>query len=327
MAAAFSIPPLLAQQRPPDRRLERLDRWLDSKDPSSRVDAVQELAALQKPEAVPLLLRALRDSEVEVRGAAAWGLRNCTDSRVVPALRGALNDDDDRVRAAAVWALSHVGGKAVLPDVVRLATNDASGVVRFRAVWGLGIIRDKSALPVVINALGDYNTSVRERSALLALEALADNTIAQRVLRQTNNVLPATRRIVMYLLARYGDQSVVLALKRGLTDPDQLVRAEAALSLGKLKAQAGLTDLPPLLNDPDEHVRGSAAYSLGLIGDKSAMGALRPALEDKSAFVRAVAAESLQQLGDKTVKPPEGFKAAELFTFPIYKPEHKELYE
>jgi hypothetical protein len=31
-------------------------------------------------------------------------------------------------------------------------------------------------------------------------------------------------------------------------------------------------------------------------------------------------------LGDKTAKPPEGFKAAELFTFPIYSPEQKDLY-
>jgi hypothetical protein len=48
--------------------------------------------------------------------------------------------------------------------------------------------------------------------------------------------------------------------------------------------------------------------------------------QDNSAFVRAVAAESLQKLGDKTAKPPEGFNAAELFTFPIYSPEQKDLY-
>jgi HEAT repeat protein len=287
---------------------------------------VLELAALQKPAAVPLLVRALKDPEVEVRAATAWGLLNYNDARVAAGLRETLNDDDDRVRASAVWALSHIGGKAVLPDVVRLATNDASGVVRFRAVWGLALIRDKSALPIVINALGDYNTSVRERSALIALEALADNTVVSRVLTQTNNVLPATRRVVMYLLARYGDKSVVPALKQALTDPDQLVRAEAALSLGKLKARDALANLLPLLADPDEHIRGSVAHAVGLIGDKSAIEALRPALEDKSAFVRAVAAESLQKLGDKTVKPPAGFKAAELFTFPIYKPEHEELY-
>jgi hypothetical protein len=31
-------------------------------------------------------------------------------------------------------------------------------------------------------------------------------------------------------------------------------------------------------------------------------------------------------LGDRSVKPPEGFKSSELFTFPIYSPEQKDLY-
>ena len=43
-------------------------------------------------------------------------------------------------------------------------------------------------------------------------------------------------------------------------------------------------------------------------------------------FVRAIASESLNRLGDKSVQPPEGFKASELFTYPIHSPEHEELY-
>ena len=73
-------------------------------------------------------------------------------------------------------------------------------------------------------------------------------------------------------------------------------------------------------------MRGSTAYAIGLMGDPSGVTLLRSLSEDNSAFVRAVAAESLQKLGDKTIRPPEGFKAAELFTFPIYSPEQKDLY-
>ena len=292
-----------------------------------RSDAVAELSTLHHPECVPLLLQALKDSSVNVRNRAAWSLQNFRDPRIAPALRALLNDEDDRVRASAVWSLSHVDGKAVLGDVVRLARTDASGNVRFRAVWGLALIKDKSALPVVVEALGDYNTSVRERAALIALEALADNTIASRVLTQTNNVLPATRRVVMYLLARYGNESVVPALQNGLKDSDALVRGEAALSLGKLHTRKGEPALIAALSDPDEHVRGASAYAIGLIADKSAMTALRRLLNDETAVVRAIAAESLQRLGDETVSPPEGFKAVDLYTFPIYSPEHKKLYE
>jgi HEAT repeat protein len=158
-----------------NKKFERLARWLKSPDESVRVDAIQELTSGHDPAAIPLILQCLQDTNVSVRGAAAWGLLLSRGPQVVSALRPVLNDEDDRVRAAAVWSLSHAGGRAVLPDVIRLATNDASGVVRFRAVWGLAFCGDKSTLPIIVNALGDYNNAVRERSALLALDALATN--------------------------------------------------------------------------------------------------------------------------------------------------------
>jgi HEAT repeat protein len=222
--------------------------------------------------------------------------------------------------------LSQIGGKEVLPEVVKLAREDPSGIVRFRAVWGLAHIGDRSALPVAVEALGDENVSVRQRAALLALEALQDGSVAARLLKAATHPQADTRRLVMYLLARYGNASVVPSLTAALQDADALVRAEAALSLGKLRARAALDKLLPALKDPDEHVRGSAAYAVGLIGGGPAGEALRPLLKDESAFVRAVAAESLQRLGDKTVKPPDGFRAADLFTYPIYSPEHANLY-
>jgi HEAT repeat protein len=104
------------------------------------------------------------------------------------------------------------------------------------------------------------------------------------------------------------------------------VRGEAAISLGKLRARKSLPTLQPALQDPDDHVRGSAAYGIGLMGDPAVVPLLRPLLHDNSAFVRAVTADSLQTLGDRTAKPPEGFKSSELFTFPIYSHEQKDLY-
>lgn len=310
------------------QELARLAKWLQSPDESEREDAIRELSNLRTRDAFSLMAHGLQDTNASIRASAAWSLVLAPPTPdTINALRKVLADDNDRVRASAVWTLAHIGGKAVLPDVVRLATNDASGIVRFRAVWGLAFIRDKSALPIAIYALGDYNNSVRERSALLAIDALADrSTVIPLLLTQTNNVLPATRRVVMYLLAKYGDATVVPALTAGLKDPDALVRGEAAISLGKLRARKALGALQPVLQDPDDHVRGSTAYGLGLMGDPAGMALLRPLLKDDSAFVRAVAADSLQTLGDRTAKPPEGFKSSELFTFPIFSPEQKDLY-
>ncbi|MEI6082834.1 MAG: HEAT repeat domain-containing protein [Verrucomicrobiota bacterium] len=316
---------LLAQE--PESRLDRLTRWLRSPRASIREEAVTELDTVPINSALPLLLSALSDSSTVVRAAAASSLARTADKRAVPALRPLLKDDDEHVRAAAVWALCHTAGKAILPDVLSMCLDDASGIVRFRAVWGLAFIGDKSALPVAVAALGDYNTAVRERSALLALDVLADGTIGDRLVKQAKNIFPPTRRIVMYLFTRYGDaKQAGLALQAGLKDGEPLVRAEAALALGRRHAKNVVPFLLPALQDDDDHVRGAAAHALGLLGEPSSREALRPLLQDEAAFVRAVAAESLQQLGDQTIKPPAGFRAADLFTYPIYSPENAQRY-
>jgi HEAT repeat protein len=318
----------IAQEIPsqPTSTLESLNERLKSGDENVRLEAVTEIAATQPRGSFSLLFQVLKDPSPHVRRKVVEAFTSFKGDRAVDGLRRMRNDEDAIVRGAVAWSLSRIGGKEVLPDIIELAQKDPAAIVRFRAVWGLAIIGDKSALPVAIDALGDPNNSVRERAALLALEALNDGSIPKRLLEKTSHPHLGTRRLVMYLLARYGDESAVPALKEGLKDVDTLVRAEAALSLGKLRAHGALDALVPLLYETDEHVRGAAAYAIGLIGDNSATPLLRPLLEDKNAFVRAVAAESLQRLGDKTASPPEGFHAAEIFTFPIHSPEHRDLY-
>lgn len=314
------------QQPASDRRLQRVERWLDSPDASLRVQAVRELAALERPESKDLLLRALRDSHSEVRGVAAWSLKAYRDPAVVAVLRGVLRDENDRVRAAAAWALSSIGDKSVLPEIMKMAQEDPAPVARFRAVWGLAFFRDRTALPVAIRALTDINTSVRERAALLALEALRDPTVPERLRALANHPYTDTRRIVMYLLAKYPARENIPVLQTALEDPEPVVRGEAALSLGKIKSGSSRDKLIATLRDDDDHVRGAAAYALGLIGDKASLPALQQIPSDESAFVRALAAESRNRLGDTTVKPPAGFRGAELFTYPVHSPEHTHLY-
>jgi len=54
--------------------------------------------------------------------------------------------------------------------------------------------------------------------------------------------------------------------------------------------------------------------------------ALVALLKDDAPFVRATAAESLQLLGDRTAQPPAGFRAVELFSYPLHNPDTKDLY-
>ncbi|MCS7049914.1 MAG: HEAT repeat domain-containing protein [Verrucomicrobiae bacterium] len=330
-ALTVYLPPAFAQR--PDsqqRKLERIQRWVASKDAALREQAIREAAlSLPPDQARPILLQALKDPAPQVRAVAAWQLKDHRVPGVAEALLSLLQDENDRVRAAAVWALSGNAGRRYLKQIMQLSREDPSGVVRFRAVWGLGLIGDRTALPVVIEALGDYNNAVRDRAAVIALETLADPKIVSHLLTQTNNVLPASRRIVMYLLGKYGERdrsAAIAALLEGLRDPDARVRGQAALALGALKARQACNALEEASRDSDDHVRGAATHALGLIGDATALPAVRARLNDEAAFVRAIAAEALNRLGDHTVQPPEEFRAEELFTYPIHTPEHQDLF-
>lgn len=310
----------VAAEQPSADQLARLERWLRDRDETIRLDAVQELAKVRSTAAGELLVGALADSSPAIRATAAWALGGYRGRAVIAALRARLRDDHDRVRASAVWALCHAGDRAGLAAIIAIARDDPSGNARFRAVWGLGILGDRQALPVAIQALADPNVSVRERAAVNAIAALADHTVPGRLVKMANHPQAATRRLVMYLLSRYPSREALPVLAAAMRDADATVRGEAALTAGRLRGHSLLANVTTCLADPDDHVRGSAAYAAGLIGHRSVIPRLRELLDDEAAFVRAIAAESLQRLGEHSATPPEGFRAEELFTYPMFSP-------
>ena len=91
-------------------------------------------------------------------------------------------------------------------------------------------------------------------------------------------------------------------------DENELVRHEAAFSLGQMCLSSGI---PPLveatLNDPSMFVRHEAAIALGVIGSKEAKNALEKALIDpeKSVVESAVVALSNIQFMENLSKNKE----------------------
>lgn len=76
-------------------------------------------------------------------------------------------------------------------------------------------------------------------------------------------------------------------------------RADAARSLGDLKAKEAITCLASALKDPEEDVRWNASYSLQEISPDAneAIPALKEALKDSSGHVRLNAATALHKMG------------------------------
>lgn len=98
------------------------------------------------------------------------------------------------------------------------------------------------------------------------------------------------------VLADFGGEDKIPHVAKVLKfDENELVRHEAAFSLGQMCLSSGISPLvDATLNDPSMFVRHEAAIALGVIGSKEAKNALEKALNDpeKSVVESAVVALS-----------------------------------
>jgi len=93
------------------------------------------------------------------------------------------------------------------------------------------------------------------------------------------------------------------ALMAALDDAESLVRSHATAALGLLGYRPAAWTIGELLeNDPDAIVRADAAETLGDIGDAGSPSALEAALDDPDEPVRGYAASSLGLLGGPRAK-------------------------
>ncbi|MCT7979578.1 HEAT repeat domain-containing protein [Laspinema olomoucense] len=167
---------------------------------ANRREAVKGLRQIGTP-AVPLLITALQDADVGVRGGAAFALGSMgSDAEsAIPSLIAALNDSAESVRLDAAVALRRIG----TPAVEALATALQHPEIEVRrgaafALAGIGATAEPAIAPL-INALQDPDERLAWNAAV-ALRAIGS---------------PA-----------------VPALKEALTDENPQVRSSAAFALG-----------------------------------------------------------------------------------------------
>lgn len=100
------------------------------------------------------------------------------------------------------------------------------------------------------------------------------------------------------ILVDMGGEDVVPHISSVLkNDSNELVRHEAAFSLGQMCLRSGIKPLEDATrNDPSLFVRHEAAVALGVIGSQDAKDTLQKALDDTSEQVRDSAVVALSNL-------------------------------
>ncbi len=256
--------------------------------------------------AVPALIAALKDENVEVRRAAARSLPNLRDRRAVPALIEALKDSDAEVRMSAADGLGEFSDARAVPGLAALL-KDGSKDVRRAALSALHEFADQVPDETVLAALNDADTEVRQAALNLASNRLSsrdpdgDRPADPRYVTAFSRLLadadPDVRSQAASALGQARLKEAPQALLLAAKDKNADVRQQVASALGEIRDPRTVGTLKELMQDTSPDVRHQAVYALSEIRDQSALEALVTALKSPDPVVRRGAAEALGQRG------------------------------
>ncbi|MFN2450157.1 MAG: peptidylprolyl isomerase [Candidatus Baltobacteraceae bacterium] len=256
------------------------------------------------------LAAALRSHDVHVVQRAELAIGRTKQPAGVPLLLARSHDNSTGVRALAIYGLGLVGTPSCAPAVVG-ALRDGQAVVRIAALdaaarletaHGFGAAEPAAARETAA-LLRAGSATVRARAAT-ALEAFSTGSQAAFAASRLTQAYARERdadvrgHIAWTLFRGYAKRAPLAALKTELTDPDEIVRIEAARALGKRGARSGIPLLAPLTRDASWRVQEQALESLKVLrGGKPAEHLkaiapgihLPPRVRDPFAGVKALA--------------------------------------
>jgi HEAT repeat protein len=298
----------------PREEAARAIRTLEtSRDLEARVSAASTLKRLRAPESVPILVKALRDLDADVRGHAADALGGMPDAAAqsVPALREALATESfGFVRNDLAWALKTLKAEpGTWVPALRANLRDRDPLNRYNAALGLaGQVDPAEIFPVVFAEVGTpagRQFSKHPASFVGDLVKSNDLRLVPLLIVGLETGTPAQRRVAARELASFRpvpSARVRDPLLRALGDPDPEVREAAVRSLTRVGYAEGQRQGPlvgpalaNMLRDPVPGVRQAAAGSFRSMeaAPRSTMAPLITTLRDPEPGVRAESAFGL----------------------------------
>ncbi|NER81598.1 MAG: HEAT repeat domain-containing protein [Leptolyngbya sp. SIO1D8] len=219
--------------------------------------------------ATPFLVEALQQHQnVVVRRAAAKTLTLIADPAAVPPLLEAfLNDKDTVVKGSSAGALARTGEAAAPCLLDILASPDHPQDIKGHAAW-----------------------------ALAFMGAEAEDYLYQALNSDSLDVRCAVIGALGHVAQEKSDEKACRLLVAALTDPEPLIRTEAAAALGQINYPPALPHLILAIKDTDLDVRKATINSLGKIGDPQAMETLQTALNDELPVIRTLAKLAIAQI-------------------------------
>ena len=221
--------------------LEQISAQLESLSSRDRMVALASLRDVSAEEAVPLIMKVIDDSNLQVRSMAVFALGIKQTEDCFPILVKLLETDPDYgIRAAAAGALGYLCDIRGFEPLVRSFYEDTDWLVRFSAAVSLGNLKDPRAREVLVQALNSEEV-VLQQAAIAALGEIKATDAVDEILRFAQS-------------------------------DDWLVRQRLAEALGNLQSDKSISALKFLEKDSHPQVSESATISLKRLEEASNQG-------------------------------------------------------
>ncbi len=242
-------------------QVEKLTKALDHYDPAIRAAAARVIGRINVPGTGDALLKAVNDSQADVRYASMRALGAIKDARAVTSLNEQLVFYKKGEGAwSALDALARIGSPSSIP-VFRERMVDKDPNLRKAAMEGLGRAGDKGSLDALEKVpVTDESPAVR-LAALFALQTLGRN-YAGRIADAMGS--PKLLSQGQDYLVELGPSLTPTILPR-LQEPDADVREAMADVLGMIGNAAVLPPLQAVLKDRDPSVAAAAKRAIAKI--------------------------------------------------------------
>jgi HEAT repeat protein len=179
-----------------------------------------------------LLIRMLKDSDIEVSSAAATAIERLENLQSLDEILDQLKKGDIAEKIRAIYALGAIGGEKVLTPLTYCASRPEEDL-KSAAIDVLGNLAYPATVPLLLEKLNDDNSAIRAK-AIKALGNFADRSLTPHLLPFLNAGDGLTDVEAILALAKTGDIFLEERLMKLATSPLSATRVAVATALGML---------------------------------------------------------------------------------------------
>ncbi|MDH3355192.1 MAG: HEAT repeat domain-containing protein, partial [Chromatiales bacterium] len=321
-----------------NQTISALESLHQSGDEVDRCNVIRTLGVLKATESVPLLIKSLRDEDVDVCIDAAENLGKIGSTEAVPSLIESLeNDPDGDVRTAVVNAIGEIAlqntdNANAVEVLLNIAQNRPENLeflgewddywdMQLNAVKALGQLGIEKSVPIMKEIITSDDHQDIESEVLTALAQIGRS--GHELLGERLKSAPdRDRRRAAQAFGHASTKESLSTLAEGLLDSAGEVREATLQSLAKRQATQYIKAILVYLRDPDPEVKTAAIEAIALLGKDGAglingqqiSEKLLPLLSDVDSQVRITALQFIAN-----------FSRIEAFSTPLQRAIHKAL--